>query len=72
MAHFEEKVLFKYGKKSSFGFLPHVGLLTEVKEEKRWRTGKKFKLGDQCPDGSTVCQGYCHWCGVTGHWKDEY
>ena len=34
LAHFEEKVLFKYGKEFSFGFPPHVGLLAEAKEEK--------------------------------------
>ena len=71
LAHFEEKVLSKYGKESGFGFPPRVGLLAEAKEEKRWRTGKKFKPGDRRPDGSTVRQGHCHWCGVTGHWKDE-
>ena len=54
-----------------FGFPPRIGLLAEAKEEKRRRTGKKFKPGDQRPDGSTVRQGHCHWCGVTGHWKDE-
>ena len=46
LAHFKEKVLSKYGKESGFGFPPHVGLLAEAKEEKRWRTGKKFKPGD--------------------------
>ena len=46
LAHFEEKVLSKYGKESGFGFPPHVGLLAEAKEEKRQRTGKKFKPGD--------------------------
>ena len=34
LAHFEEKVLFKYGKEFGFGFLPCVGLLAEAKEEK--------------------------------------
>ena len=63
LAHFKEKVLSKFCKESGFGFLPHVGLLAEAKEEKHWRTGKKFKPGDQHPDGSTVCQDYCHWCG---------
>ena len=37
LAHFEEKVLSKYGKESGFGFPPHVGLLAEAKEEKRRR-----------------------------------
>ena len=71
LTHFEEKVLSKYGKESGFGFLPHVSLLAEAKEEKHQRTGKKFKPSDQHSDGSTVHQGHCHWCGVTDHWKDE-
>ena len=43
---FEEKVLSKYGKESGFRFPPCIGLLAEAKEEKRQRTGKKFKPGD--------------------------
>ena len=34
LTHFEEKVLFKYGKESSFGFLLCIGLLAEAKKEK--------------------------------------
>ena len=34
LAHFKEKVLFKYSKEFGFGFLPHIGLLAEAKEEK--------------------------------------